>query len=1015
MRSMGIVYAVAVVCLFLLVLNAQPPPPTPSDPFEFTGGIISETDDESCDNIYTDVDSVGGTDGGKLQCNKASVIVLQVPLVQTPATGGAFVYQFTPNGQSGGGQYVTNPALCAEKGPGYCLYGRPFEIRVTVSPVVTAFDLQEIGIAAPFGYLYENCLSKAPANGATVPPYYTEASCGTADITDDTDYRDCESTFGFPYFYNGAKDDRLAPLYSKCLFMCGWEIAKQKQILGSASFDDWCNDRSLNNVINVTESFLQPSTVRNQLGCARADKYDAAAQKQMPNFPLPTGFCPCANSETDVILRDKDGIVPTPPPSPRASIIACKTCAGAGSCGSALPVPRPTKPSDCHPGLTNEDQDTVCLCDDTFSTGSTESPAEAVNDPHTVCFNTNQNHRCLKCQFDTITRKGDGTPTGSDAQECAYTDMNKYAFCESYWPDICGAGNMGVGQQLLEDPNNRAAVGLCNCQGIFIERSYWVAPMCSPYRILNPARPQYAITVELIPTDIAGESGVVVPGGTMTVGAGWAPWASDAERELQLSWINGTVDGFAVTEILSEYTKSGGYSSNLHGNIVMCNSATQSNSFCSMTSTNDTASTKLPSADIFTAPDVQGVVNPWSVAFLPNSTVPLVPLPDFLYKALGYGNASLGLEQDELERNAKTWWFYLSQNEQDTYGLACGQNGWTMRGAADTATTTSMCAGPQGTCVPGIDRRLRGEAVKPPCTVAVDFLNYVVGDSAGVPLSEQGSAPQHVPFDWDAAAPQYYVHRGQLRWTGDPLVQNGNMNVRLRISVAADFNGVESAQSSGTVEAEQCYVSSSSSTGIFQVKATNQGSVTSEFVFSQGPECSPSLEIPDYVVSLSAGAPTIVNVPIQGNALYTGAAVANAFCSVTIAPSLLKGTNVVTGTTAQTPCTNQFSPAVIIPYLSANVTYTEAVFDTAFANFHNDPDCSGWLCGYANGWKHGGYLSAAMIWIESLVFTAMLTMLMALVMIIIGKRLNEVMEYRIGMSQGLAEDIRRLKVDTIAD
>lgn len=1014
----------ALLCMLILCIASQPAPtpaptptpapaptptptptpaPGPTEGFVPTGNIISITEDESCDNIYTDVDSLGGTLGGTLNCNKASVLVLQVPLVETPIDGGAFTYRFSPNGQSGGGQYTAQESLCAEKGPGYCLYGRPFDVLVTVSKVVTAFELQTTGIAAPFGYMYENCLTRAPATSTGYLPYYSDGSCGPGDIWDEEDYLTCDSGNGFPYFHSSSQPPTK---YSKCLFKCGWEKRKQESELPKGvDYEAWCNEGD--QVRSVVDDYTSPETTRTQLGCASAELWnDANGMKaKLPNFPVPTGFCPCANSATTHETVQLDGSITTAP-IPWISIVACKSCAGAGSCGTALPVPRPTNATQCDP--TKEDRSTVCECDDTYSTGGTDSPAQAVNDPQTVCFNTQQTHRCLKCQFQT---HKDPSSTTFVPAPCAYTDLNEYAFCEAYWSDICGNGEYGLNGVLpVLDGTNKGSISMCNCYGMFIERSYWVSPICAPYRIQNPGRPQYAITVELVPVGtVGGNTGVPVPGGTMTVGAGWAPFDVN-NSQATLSWINGTIDGFAVTEILQEYTKSGGYTSNIQGNIVMCNSAQgNTDAFCGMSTTNNTNSNKVPNADIFTAPDKMGLENPWAPF---NASAAKVPLSDFLYRALIGNDTDASAEKDEMARNFNTWWFYLSQSEQDTYGLGCGQNGWTMNGAADTATTTSMCAGPQGTCIPGIDRRLRGEAVQPPCDIAVDFLKYVHRTDGQPEASKE--APPHVPPGWTAELPPFYVHRGQLRWTSDPLVQNGNMNVRLRISIAADFDGVETAQSNGEVEAVECFVATQNLVGVFQVTATNLGSVTSEFVFSRGPECTDGLDVPDYTISLSAGNPTLVNVPIQGSAAYNAQNAADQFCSISIAPSLLKGTGVVSGSTAKTQCTAQYGIPVIIPIASANVTYTEQLADTFFFNYHNDPSCSGFLCGWANGWLHGGFLKGLFMYIFDIILVAFITMAIALCLLITAKDTNDITQEQIGMMQGIDEQIAHYEQDTFA-
>jgi hypothetical protein len=222
-------------------------------------------------------------------------------------------------------------------------------------------------------------------------------------------------------------------------------------------------------------------------------------------------------------------------------------------------------------------------------------------------------------------------------------DINKFAYCNSYWNDMCGDGGYGLSGQINSGGSNLASIELCNCMGVFVERSYWVKPVCAPYRIVNPSVPVYRIDVRLLYGEAFGSlNGTLVPGGLMTVGSGFSPFyaAEDACSDenntvtATLGWVNGTSDGFAVVELLGEEYIDGGGTTNLQGSIVMCNNGNQG-SYCGNTeNTSDVNVDAFPSSDI-NVTDPMGVINQWCKYRtcgdnVIDNPIPLVPLPDFI-------------------------------------------------------------------------------------------------------------------------------------------------------------------------------------------------------------------------------------------------------------------------------------------------------------------------------------------------------------------------------------------------
>jgi len=980
---------VCAVLACIVVARAQTPAPTPTDPLALTGDLISETTSMSCDDIFVgDPDSDGTTES--LSCNKASVLMLQVPLKETDENG--ITFDFAPNGQSGGGSYHTPPNQC-EKGPGYCLYGQAFRINIRVSVVATAFDLTFMHIVSPFAYSYENCLSLAPATDKTFYPYYAEGTCGPADIWDWNDYRTCTDKRAWPYFFRN-QDSAYSTGYSDCAFMCGWELEKQTQELAKTpsgpTIEQWCNDDARTHRVDTYDYMTNAVT---PLACSKATALTPDVQQNLlPNFPLPTGFCPCAGSATTV---DPSSTPPptgseAPPVGPYSSIVGCKSCAGAGACGTALPRPEPTD-TEAQCKDTDSDIDTVCDCvpGDGNSVGGFDGTNDPVNDPNTVCFNTGQRHRCLKCQPVMTTDPNSGNQNDYP-ENCAYTDLNQYAFCNTFWMDVCGNGDYTLADRQRDNSKTDASITMCNCKGVFIERAYWVAPFCSPYRIVNPGKLQYIINVTLL---YGGDpNGTLyntpVPNGTMTIGAGYSPFVDPGDPPnvagQVLAWLNATVDGFAVSEIESEYTKSGGYTTNLPGAIVMCNNGKGTPQYCGFTTTNNTNVGAVPTADIRTAGRT-GLNNPWPD--VSGTGPPIVPLPDFIYNTSGAG---------DINANNGQWWYYLTQEELDTYGIGCGQNGWRIVGSADTASSYTMCNNLQGTCVPGIDRQFRGEAIKPPCSVAVDFLNYVT-DPNNSPDTDTGKAvnpadPDHVPPGWNNQNPQYAVHRGKLFWYNDPVVTSGEAAVRLRISVAADFKEETVVQAGGTISVTtppDCTISTQDLLGSFYVNVTNKGTMAAEYQFTAG-ECTAGLDFKPQIFSIKPGSTgTVIRLAISGSTSYGSAEepAGQQSCSVVMTPSLAP--SLILGTTDVIPCTPVYGLPDIVPILSANTSYEEGLADTFIINYVNSGTCSSWFCDIWNPHFHNQFFTPLEWTIITFFFTVFIFALTIFAVLCIGRQVTE--------------------------
>jgi hypothetical protein len=777
------------------------------------GEIISISPAQSCTNIY---DNDGKSN---LLCNTASVIELL--LSPDPVGGGIqFVFQNTQQNGAGGGQGKPD---CGGENPGLCIGTQPFIIDIQVSPILTSYALDYVGVDSPFGYMYSNCLTRSggysPGNRASGGPYPDTVldQCGPTMSYNAYDFTGCDDA-GF------AVDGNTA-IYSESIFMCG--LDKQKALDKGTLMSESMNH-------DLVEQFLHTGGIAPpdpHLACKPVNFVagDGVGDGCLRNFPRPVSLCPCGGGSDKFTPMDNtptydNGFVP---------VTVCKSGTCAGTCGSAL-------------GLADPDNGEVS----TNACGGVSMSFDEccnVSDSLSLCANTRQRHRCLKCQ-----------PKGNSNHAdhyCYYMDLNVDFRCawdgtaerDRYdFSDYCGNGDYTNGGYF--DPSttgaNEKKVRIqrdCNCDANFVEKIYPVAPICNPFIIRNPPKLEYTVNITFLTMD-----GIKINGSLMTVGSGWSPENTAMPPIFNLSPFEYTIDGFALTKILAADAATGKQASDLHGLIVMCDN--QLNAACSST-TGDVGfgngtidRSGLPSTVLdVSSPDCR--VNPWTgnpgdVIFDPNEGK--VPLPDHIYKYADRGHQDGSNEEKKIEKDHAAWWYYVNHRNTEDYGRGCGQIGLFPGGDSDPSTAHAMCNGPMGSCVPGLDTLQRGEIVDPPCNVARDFYEFLVRvntedggtrTACNIPKQKQsGIIPKHVPIDWNPQTPNYWVCGGRLFHESDP--ETNYVNIHMTISVAADFVGEMVTQSPGVFadEPQTCSLFLDIATGLVTVNVQNTGTQTAEYV-----------------------------------------------------------------------------------------------------------------------------------------------------------------------------------------
>jgi hypothetical protein len=865
-----------------------------------------------------------------MQCNTATVLEL---LLSPDPVGGATTFVFQNSQQNGAGGGRGKPD-CSGGSPGTCIGSQPFLIDIVVSEILTSYTLDTIGIDSPFGYMYSNCLTRSAGYGSNretggAYPDVILDECGPTISYNAEDYTACDD--------NGFAVNNDPTKYSECIFMCG--IDKNKININGTNH---CQDPKY--VKDLVDEYLQPLggvTPENPHLACKAVKINPNDKAScLRNFPEPVAICPCGGgadtfkaSGKDQAKYEADTFVP---------VTVCKSGTCAGTCGSALNLVDPNGPNA-----------TTTAC------GGTSMPFDQccnVSDPQSLCANTRQRHRCLKCQPKGNNNIHIDSGNGDGAYYCYYLDLNVDFRCgwngyskqqeEFSFGDYCGDGDyVGAGGyfdptlekrvKYLPGTNNQKYVRLqrdCNCDANFVEKIYPVAPICNPFIIRNPPKLEYTVIVKFRTMD-----GVFIAGTEMTVGSGWSPDNIEMPPILNLSPYNYTIDGFALTKILAAETETGKQSSDLHGLIVMCNN--QLNAACSSSLDGDTLDDTrgtLPSTVIdVSSPDCR--INPWTGEFGDNIFDPnegKVPLPDHIYRYADR-NSVTGVEKT-IDRDNAAWWYFVNSRNMEDYGRGCGQIGLFPGGDSDPATANTMCNGLMGSCVPGIDTLQRGEIIDPPCNIARDFYEYLVRVNSNTedgatacptkpPKNPANIIPKHVPIDWNPQKPNYWVCGGRLFHQND--LNGGAINIHMTISVAADFIGEMVTQAPGFFDAEPqtCSIFLDTGAGMVTVSVENTGTQTAEYVLlaecTQGIVMANPGGVPFSVAPGSSGVTIYQQIPLGLNSTTkltpsaedTAAGLIVPSCNVSLYPSTLVTERFLLNKTAPIKCTVDFALIIIRP------------------------------------------------------------------------------------------------------
>jgi hypothetical protein len=868
------------VSMMLLVLLIQQLHVVTSTNPIFSGSLLSLSTGQSCANIYD-------TEGNKkMQCNTATTA--QVSL-DTGADGGVYQFLFSANSQSSlspekGG---SGGVQCNSNNPGQCVQGQDFYVVFNVTPIKVSYGLNSAGLEVPFGYVYGNSLTRKPSSSSYGPyPDQITGLCGVTESYSTNDYTACGDSTIFP--------PGNPTRYSQCAVKGGLDI-----LIGMEKNINYCSS----NMNDLVDQYSNAASLSgpNNLMC-KSPNLSNLKHGCIPFLPMPSGLCQCGGSH----MEEVDTTAPNAPTTDYVSMTVCRSGSCAGTCGSALSI----NPDTINVG-TNPCSHT---CDPL--------------DPKSICANTGQMHRCPKCQ------PGVGKKSGTQGY-CYYFDLNTAFRCgtpddgSSVYENLDLSDYCGLGYTIYggtDDPTKgwdhhaTAEANLvqkdarqCNCDANFVEKAYPVTPFCVPYTIMNPPRLEYTVDVYFTYLNHSR-----VDGSDMVVGNGWGP-TSVFGNVTNLPTSAYTPDTFALTQIVSVDSPTGKLTGQLDGYITMCNS--QPANPCGAGAQNISLQ-GLPTANINTSSG-DGRLNPWTTAFMNGE--PRVPLPYQVYRYANGNTGDVHVQESSSQENA--WWYYVPKEATRTYGRGCGQNGWFPSGPGDMAAAASMCNGPQGTCIPGLDTISFGEAVNPPCNVATDFIEYVAKngyacaswqevlsgqcDCRGpTPPSSQHIRPKHVPADWNPNRPQYYVHGGRLFKDADPTVFTAS--IRVALSIAADFVADVISEGPGQIVATTCDLLLDIGTGQVNVEIMNTGTDINSYIIktscTQGIYSNPNgVGTSAYPGNGGPGSDVIVPLTLLTDTELKSSTDPNVpYCNVSLYPSVLG---------------NQFGAYSVVNYVHCTVVF----------------------------------------------------------------------------------------------
>lgn len=799
-------WRVTVVVVAILTLTTTSEGQEPSS----FGGLIGVSTVVPCVNIDLDPDKAP-----TLECNNATVLIFSL----TPGTsGGGITYVFEnqneavqgPGANFNFGRGAVDENDCLQDSPNVCraaLSDQQIRITLNITKPLGSYPLDWTGINGPFLYVYRNCIN--PISQPQTDDMTDK--CGQRyTSTNIKNYAKCpapgneENPDGL---YFGYDDD--GPYYTECAADCFKNIEYILRTEGKR-----CDDTRH----HVVEDYINGEIGTQNQKFLLPDGTEFDPQDVFEDFPVPTLMCPCEMTQTKVGNYFA------------APNYSCRSGSCAGSCGSAIP------------------------CTDETSTG--------------VCVNTDQLHRCIKCQPDQEPPRGPA---------CIYPDIDARLYCNnegfsSFCPNggdsVVGPGTIGQTDSIpfITDftPERDFIARQCNCDAYWVDRAYWTSPICAAYRINQPEQPVYTVTATI---ENLGTGEV----STLAVGQGLAPDGEPLPRS------EGNEDVYLA--LISDDKPAGNLFTEIHGSIVMCDgirvppaNGSESVRSCS----------NVPGAGIKVSPTADGRTNPWTQ--FPDNGAGKVPLPEYVT-----------FNATERARTNAPWWYYLGPQRIGQISRTCNGWGWAPNGLADTQGANILCGGLQGTCVPGYDQVTGGDTTVTPSFVAHEWAEYITRNAgkadAGDGVSE---VPRFMPPGWTQTTPNMWVDRGQLM-IEDPTLLDF-LNVRVLVAVNAELveewttvgGGhlepfVEDVESTG--ERRNCLLQPQFGYGTAWAKIVNDGSQTA--VYTLTTNCSTGIEAisqdAEYSVppGQSAGLPVALNLAVT-TAVFLDPSAAE--CTTTLRP-----------------------------------------------------------------------------------------------------------------------------------
>lgn len=343
----------------------------------------------------------------------------------------------------------------------------------------------------------------------------------------------------------------------------------------------------------------------------------------------------------------------------------------------------------------------------------------------------------------------------------------------------------------------------CACQSAWTDVVVPVNPLCTVYRIRDPAEAMYNVTVRVTPSDGSAREFATV--GTSTFING----------EVGAVISNVTDNGRVGVRVGSLKFPRGNSAPRLGGYIVICGDRKQ-------VINDDVVDQTTQRIDRFVgSASVLGTDNPFRAAAgssgmdvkrrapLPSTYEQLEDigaLKDIARSFLGKGTQR---SDGTTYKGQPSWWYYVPPERMRNYGQGCNQIGWNNYGAYDPPSAAAMCSGRTGSCVPGYDfsgtANITEAMIRPPVQVpafvARTFVEYEMKSGSG---DDDNEIPVHLPPNTNAGVLNYWVDGNYLYSDsdakGEPVFASGSVEIPIELSVAGTLLQDATSLSGGKLE-----------------------------------------------------------------------------------------------------------------------------------------------------------------------------------------------------------------------